>query len=972
MISDRILDGFQAVLGALFGSRNERIIKSLIPIAEQVNLFADQFDRLSDDQLRSKTDEFKQRLQAGETLDHLLPEAFGAVKSACRRLVGKRWLVCNQEKLWNDVPFDVQIMGAVVLHQGKIAEMVTGEGKTLVATMPAYLNALTGKSVHIVTVNDYLARRDRDWMGPVYEMLGMTAGALQSHILDPAVKRQIYACDIVYGQNSEFGFDYLRDNMAWSLEGQCQSELFYAIIDEVDSILIDEARTPHISSGPALETAKEYAIAERIARRLKKGPTDVPPDLPDDEKSWDYEVKEKENNVVITARGRKRAAEVLNLKAEDEFTTPGSPFFGFPDHRLRQALRARELFLRDKDYVVQGDEVVIVDPFTGRLQPGRRWSDGLHQAIEAKEKIYIKEENETLATITLQKFFQLYEKIAGMTGTAITEATEFWEIYKLDVVQIPTDRPLIRTAYPDVVLLTQDEKQNLIVEEIEQVHAVGRPLLVGTRSIEKSEKLAEMLKARGIEPQVLNARHHEREALIVARAGEFARVTISTQMAGRGTDIVLGRMTIPEVLEHWKAQGLAPKELRADLPRQELEEKLIRFWASKFLNGEKLDAASLEELRQNLERYWKEMGQAPLRLCESVAELGGLHILGTERDEARRIDNQLRGRAGRQGDPGSSRYFIAIEDDLMRIFAGPRMRGFLANMGMGDGIPITSKMVTRQIEKAQKRVEDHNFQIRKNLLDFDEVNDQQRKEIYSQRQEILEGKDLKDMVWRMIEMVVADALETYMGPKQPEAEWDREGLRRWANQKFNLRILKHQLQDKKPDEIEKLLLEHIDEHYKSREQELGEEKMRTVERFVLLYTIDNKWKAHLQELDEIHDTVLHRWVGQKDPKLEYKREAFAEFENMVYAIYNEVTDLIFKVGLQEAPLELAASVYNPQEFQHAAFSSFEAQKQAALAASHQMDEKPEPFIRTGIRVGRNDPCPCGSGKKFKRCCGRNP
>jgi len=857
-----VLDWATNLLGKIFGTRNERLLRAMQPIVAHINSLEPKIQPLSNSELRAKTDEFRRRLASGETLDDILPEAFAVVREAARRTVKMRH-------------FDVQLIGGIVLHQGKIAEMATGEGKTLVATLAAYLNGLTGKGVHIVTVNDYLARRDRAWMGPVYELLGLTVGVIQAP-MGNAERKVAYAADVTYGTNNEFGFDYLRDNMKVRLEDQVQRELHYAIVDEVDSILIDEARTPLIISGPAYDTTTKYYEADRIARALKPG--------------VHFEVKEKEQTVILTEAGIERAERLLGV---DSFYTGRN--MDWP-HHIDQALRAHHLYKRDKDYIVKEGQVVIVDEFTGRLMPGRVWSDGLHQAIEAKERLKIKEENQTLATITLQNYFLLYEKLAGMTGTAATEAVEFDRIYGLDVVVIPTNRPLIRYTYPDVVYLTEDEKFEAIVREIETVHKSGRPILVGTISIEKSERLSKMLKARGIRHEVLNAKHHEREAEIIAKAGQMGNVTIATNMAGRGTDIVLG---------------------------------------------------------------------------EGVAEIGGLHVIGSERHEARRIDNQLRGRSGRQGDPGSSRFFVSLEDDLMRIFAGDWVKKILARVGMGQGQELSHPIVSRAIEKAQRRVEEHNFEIRKHLLEYDEVMNEQRKIVYSQRQEVLKGENLKGIVFNMIDDRIASAIEEYLPRGLSRSEWNWEGLVLWMRKKFGVELTPGKLQEIGRDALEEFLYKKVEGVYEEREREIGPEAMREVERFVLLQVIDTKWKDHLHAMDQLKAGIGLRGYGQKDPKIEYKREGYELFSSMIESVKEDVTNYILKVKVEREAEQELEGIWSAQLAGHSQFSSFDKQRAEAMAASHRGEEAPKPYVRSGRKIGRNEPCPCGSGRKYKHCCGKS-
>ena len=857
--------GVMKVLKGIFGSRNERIIRSLQPVVDAVTFLEPEMQKLSDSELGEKTGQFRQRLDKGETLDDILPEAFAAVREASRRVTKMRH-------------FDVQLIGGIVLHQGKIAEMATGEGKTLVATLPAYLNAISGKGVHIVTVNDYLARRDREWMGPIYQMLGLTVGVIQNQ-MEATERRAAYACDITYGTNNEFGFDYLRDNMRVRLSDQVQRGHNYAIVDEVDSILIDEARTPLIISGPAEESTDKYYKAESVASRLVK--------------DQDYTVKEKENAVLLTETGILRAQELAGV---DSFYTGDN--MEWP-HHIEQALRGKELYKRDKEYIVKDGEVLIVDEFTGRLMPGRRWSDGLHQAIEAKEHLKIKEENQTLATITLQNYFKMYNKLSGMTGTAATEAMEFFNIYKLEVVTIPTNRPLIRNTCPDMVLRTEREKFKAIADEIVRIHATGRPILVGTTSIANSERVSEMLERRGVKHDVLNAKHHEREAQIVAKAGQPAMVTIATNMAGRGTDIILG---------------------------------------------------------------------------EGVAQLDGLHILGTERHEARRIDNQLRGRAGRQGDPGSSQFILSLEDNLLRLFAPQWVSAILLKLGMEEGQPIESRMVSNAIEKAQKRMEAHNFDIRKQLLDYDKVMNEQRTLIYSQRQKILHGKEIKDTVRQMLEEVVQNAIDKFLPESSAQRDWDYAGLMVYLRRKFGQGFpdtMANIISGKDIDEVEGILVKEMVRIYDEREHVLGVDYMREVSRYVLLDKIDEKWKNHLYTMDYLRSGIGLQSYAQIDPKIAYKREGYKAFDEMLNSVKEEVADLVFKIEPMKQAEERLAALWKITSESHQEVGSFEtAKKRPNEQAADNIagDEKPQP-VRAERQVGRNDPCPCGSGKKYKKCCG---
>jgi preprotein translocase subunit SecA len=920
-----VLEYVGGALQRIFGSRNQRLLNAMDLVVERIHAIERGYASLAEADFPRKTQEFKDRLKAGETLDGILPEAFALVREACRRLLGRKWQRAGEEITWDMVPFDVQLKGGMVLHQGKIAEMATGEGKTLVATMPAYLNALTGRNVHVITVNDYLARRDRDWMAPVYECLGLTVGAIQSE-MDSAQRIPQYRCDITYGTNSEFGFDYLRDNMKLNVEEQCQRERYYAILDEVDNILIDEARTPLIISGTAFESAARYYQANRAAKRLegmdrlefdRRHAAAVRDGENKDaareriERECDYIYSEKDHTVTLTDRGIARAQEFVGV---EDFYAGGNTHW---EHVITQALRAKELYKRDRDYVVQDGEVIIVDEFTGRLMHGRTWSEGLHQAVEAKENLKIKQETQTLATITYQNFFRLYEKLAGMTGTAMTEAQEFDSIYKLEVVTVPTNRVLRRIEYSDLVYRTAKEKWKAIVEEIVRIHESGKPILVGTISIEKSEMLSERLKRRGIKHEVLNAKQHQREAMIVAQAGQAGMVTIATNMAGRGTDIKLGRGVV-------ETECLTPPT-----------------------------------------------GQGEGRPCPHEP-LCGLHIIGTERHEARRIDNQLRGRAGRQGDPGASRFFLSLEDDLMRLFAGEWVSNLLRRLGMGEDMPIESRMVSRRIRAAQRKVEERNFNIRKNLLDYDGVMDEQRKIIYTQRQEILESKGLKEMVLQMIDETVENAVDEAFERKTETDEWDTSGLSTWLRSELGLVVDPQEFGRLPRAEVAEAVQARVRPAYDEKEQRLGPDAMRQLERFLLLQALDTHWKDHLYAMDQLKGSIGLRGYAQVDPKVEYKREAYEIFSEMVAAVKAEVTGLVFKVQVAADEAALGA-LWNITTAQHSEFDGYAATRaamQEAIARDQSKEEKVvDPIRREGPKVGRNDPCPCGSGKKYKRCCG---
>ncbi len=918
------------VLRKIFGTKHERDVKRIMPTVVASNAFEPSVRALGDAELQAKTDEFRKRLEAGEPLDELLPEAFAVCREAARRTVGMRH-------------FDVQLIGGVVLHEGKIAEMATGEGKTLVATLPAYLNGLTGRGVHIVTVNDYLAKRDAQWMGPIYHALGLTVGVIQHEAsfrydpayvtsdvrmtaLRPCARQEAYRADVTYGTNNEFGFDYLRDNMRFTLDELVQRELHYAIVDEVDSILIDEARTPLIISGPADESTDLYYKLDRIIPKLKRAATIVEGKLSEIEaqKEGDYIVDEKARAVALTEQGIatcERLLSVDNLYDPQHITLL---------HHIQQGLRAHALFKRDVDYVVKDGQVIIVDEFTGRLMPGRRWSDGLHQAVEAKEGVRIERENQTLATITFQNYFRMYEKLAGMTGTAETEAEEFAKIYKLDVTVIPTNVPLVRVNLPDVVYKTEREKFNAAVEDIIERSMRGQPVLVGTVSIEKSEQLSKLLKKRGIRHEVLNAKYHEREAEIVAQAGREGSVTIATNMAGRGTDILLGGN--PDFLskEILRKKGLDPATAAP---------------------GER--TAALGEARRITEPEHAR-----------VVALGGLHILGTERHEARRVDNQLRGRSGRQGDPGSSRFYLSLEDDLLRIFGSHRIQKIMERLGMEEGEPIEHKLVTRAIATAQKRVETHNYEIRKHLLEYDDVMNKQREIIYGMRRQILEGEPQADTIAEWIEDLVAVTLDAYAAEGAHPEDWDLGGLGEALYRQFDVRIPSARFGEAVSREgLAELVGAAVRERYADRERELGPDLVRALERHEMLVVIDAQWKDHLLSIDHLKEGIGLRGYGQRDPLTEYKKEAFDLFQDMVERVKAAVVERLFKVQIvRDAPMELPAIT---------AWADAR-ESRGELPAEPGRSTPPlkrEPVrTPTGAKVGRNDPCPCGSGKKYKKCC----
>jgi len=886
----------------IVGSKNERELKRINPLVERVSSLEASIRPLSDDQLRAKKGEFRERIGRGESLDQILPEAFAVVREASRRTLGERH-------------YDVQLIGGIVLHEGKIAEMATGEGKTLVSTLPAYLNALEGRGVHIITVNDYLAKRDREWMGAIYQFLGLTVGVIL-HELNDEERQTAYRCDITYGTNNEFGFDYLRDNMKFSLEDYVQRELHYAIVDEVDSILVDEARTPLIISGPAEESTDKYYKINRVIPALKQGE--------------DYQLEEKSHTAFLTEQGVAHVEKLI--KVENLYDPRNIETL----HHVNQALRAYTLFKRDVDYVVKDGKVIIVDEFTGRLMPGRRWSDGLHQAVEAKENVRIENENQTLATVTFQNYFRMYDKLAGMTGTADTEAAEFRKIYNLDVMVIPTNMPLVRTNHPDVIYKTEDEKFRAAVRELEELHKAGRPVLVGTISIEKSERLSSFLKRKGVPHNVLNAKHHEREAEIIAQAGRVGAVTISTNMAGRGTDILLGG----------NAKSLA------------------RAMVDESLEPEAKEKAFQQALEKTLALVQKEK--------EKVVQLGGLHVLGTERHEARRIDNQLRGRSGRQGDPGSSRFYLSLEDDLLRIFGSERISNIMNRLGIEEEQPIEHRLVTKAIENAQRRVEGHNFEIRKHLLEYDNVMNKQREVVYSQRREVLAGEDLKNSVTEMVEEQAEDLVDLYADEKAHPEDWDLKGLQDALYQQFPSRwILPPEARDGwRRDQLNEWVVEKAKEFYQKKEGEFGEATLRYLEKVIMLQSIDHHWKDHLLGVDQLKEGIGLRGYGQKDPLVEYQKEAYQMFLEMLDRIKKDTIEKLFAIqiareqGVSEVKLERKQTFVMSRGERAAS----DAVSTGMNAGGETEDGKGVTVRREGKKVGRNDPCPCGSGKKYKKCC----
>ncbi len=915
------------LLAKVFGTQHERDIKKMLPRVERINALEPTIHALSDEELQGKTVEFRQRIAKAlegvhpddvkaardAILDEILEEAFAVAREASVRALGMR-------------PFDVQLIGGMVLHAGKISEMKTGEGKTLVATMPVYLNALTGRGVHVVTVNDYLARRDAEWMGRIYRFLGLTVGCIQNSLLDEE-RQRAYACDVTYGTNNEFGFDYLRDNMKFELENMVQRGHVFAIVDEVDSILIDEARTPLIISGPSEENTDVYYRCNRVIPHLVKGAEDKDK-YGNKTTTGDYLVDEKARTAVLTEEGVAKAEKALGIDNMYELTNIDLL------HGVEQALRAHALYKRDVDYMIKDGQVLIVDEFTGRVLPGRRWSDGLHQAVEAKENVKIERENQTLATITLQNYFRLYEKLAGMTGTADTEAAEFHQIYKLEVVVIPTNKPMIREDNQDVVYASEREKYDAVADEIVALREKGQPVLVGTVSIEKSERLSDLLKQRRVPHVVLNAKFHEKEAEIVVQAGRSGAVTIATNMAGRGTDIVLGG----------NPEAVAVHELKEIEDPEEREKKLAKLRESCGADKAKVLAA------------------------------GGLHIIGTERHESRRVDNQLRGRSGRQGDPGSSRFYLSLEDDLMRIFGSDRLQNIMRKLGMEEGVPIEHGMVSRSIERAQKQVEARNFESRKHLLEYDDVMNRQREEIYGMRRGILRGELARDHVLGLAETILDYVLGRHLPEEKDPQEWDLAACDVDLQEYFGIKPGTFPWAEKTREQIREELWKGLLQVYDRKEGILGAEMMRTHEKFVMLQVVDQQWKDHLLAIDHLKEGIGLRGYGQRDPLIEYKKESFELFTLMKERIEDQIVQYLFK--LQPVAREESAEDVNARATERRAPVAMPARRGPSnvnysygAAASGGQDAKVETMQRSAPKVGRNDPCPCGSGKKYKKCHG---
>jgi preprotein translocase subunit SecA len=903
----KIPETLDFVLRGVFSSRNERVLKKIQPIVTKINNFEPEIQKLSDEELKAKTPYFKELLSSGKTLDDILPEAFAVVREASVRTLGMRH-------------YDVQMVGGVLLHRGTICEMMTGEGKTLVATSPAYLNALAGKGVHVITVNDYLASRDSEWMGQIYRFLGLSVGCIQTTMDDPAIKREHYQRDITYGTNNEFGFDYLRDNMKTHVDELVQSDLNFCIIDEVDSILIDEARTPLIISGPAEVSDEKYNTCDKVAKLLQK---DV-----------DFKIDEKETNITLTEEGVNHCEKILEIDNLYEGAHMDLPHF------LNNALRARYLFKKDKDYVTQGGEVVIVDEHTGRLMKGRRWSDGLHQAVEVKEGLELKRESQTLASITFQNLFKLYNKISGMTGTAMTESTEFLKIYHLDVVAVTPNRPCQRLDRPDLVYGTAKEKFEAIVKEVIERNKTGQPILIGTASIQSSELISRLLQQGNIPHSVLNAKQHDREAVIIAQAGAKGSVTVATNMAGRGTDILLGGNV--EVL------------VRNQFGKNDTEEEIEK---------------AIEEQRPMFEQANKE-----------ILELGGLYVLGTERHDSRRIDNQLRGRSGRQGDPGESRFYLSLEDDLMRRFAPPWATRMMQKTGLSDGEPIEHSLITKSISNAQKKVEEFNFDIRKNLLEYDEVMNEQRKFIYSIRSRILHEDELNALLKAWVKDCIIQRVEQLTTDLRISDNPDEiiEQFKAWVEQCFIEPIhIEGDWSSIPNDVFEEELSKNFNSIYTKKEEALSPDICRMMERFLLLQTIDHFWKEHLYAMDHLKDSIGWRGYAQVDPKIEYKREGFSMFADMLYSMKQEVTEKAVRITIATPDDLEVESVFQESQAEHQAAANLlqgEA-PQSPMETSTNQEEPQEaevtaPIVNQDNKIKRNDPCPCGSGKKYKACCGK--
>ena len=913
-----------SIMTALFGNYSRRELKRIRPLCNSVIDLEDKYREMSDEELKAQTPALKERLANGETLDGILPDAFAVCREASDRVLGMRH-------------FPVQILGGIVLHQGRIAEMKTGEGKTLVATLPAYLNGLSGKGVHVVTVNDYLARRDSEWMGKVYKFLGLSVGLIV-HDLDNDARKKAYAADITYGTNNEFGFDYLRDNMVIYKQDKVQRGHNYCIVDEVDSILIDEARTPLIISGQGDQSTEMYNIADAFAKKLRCVKVAELDDKEDNDTLYqdaDYIVDEKAKTATLTQNGVKKAEtffKIDNLTDADNIPI---------QHYVNQAIKARGVMKRDIDYVVKDGEVIIVDEFTGRLMYGRRYNEGLHQAIEAKEGVKVARESKTLATITFQNYFRMYDKLSGMTGTAMTEEAEFREIYKLDIIEVPTNKPMIREDLPDVVYKTEQAKFRAVIEDIKEHHKTGQPVLVGTISIEKSEQLSAMLKKQGIPHEVLNAKFHEKEAQIVAQAGRKNAVTIATNMAGRGTDIVLGGN--PEYMA------------KAEMQKRGVPEEMIAE-ADSHSETDNADILKAREMFTELSEKYRDQTKAE---AEEVKAAGGLYIIGTERHESRRIDNQLRGRSGRQGDPGMTRFYISLEDDLMRLFGGDRITALMERLNVDEDTPIENKMLSNTIENSQKKIEGRNFGIRKSVLQFDDVMNRQREIIYSQRDQVLNGDDVKEQILKMIDQAIEEQVKKFMPEDSERETWNFEGLRDhymgWLIGSNDLVYTAEEKVRLEPSDVQKDLADKAHELYEKREEEFTPQIMRELERVILLKNVDTEWMDHIDAMDELQKGIRLRAYGQKDPVVEYRMEGFDMFDEMIATIRENTARMMLTVQLRRAEEPQREQVAKPT---------------GESGGDDSDDAKKHTPVRKKKKPGRNDPCPCGSGKKYKNCCGR--
>ena len=917
------------ILSKVFKSYSEKEVKRVMPIVDSINELEESISKLSDEELKNKTTEFKAQLKEGKTLDDILAEAFAVVREASKRVLGMRH-------------FDVQLIGGIILHQGRIAEMKTGEGKTLVATLPAYLNALTGEGVHVITVNDYLAKRDSEWMGKVYRFLGLSVGLIING-MNPKEKQEAYSCDITYGTNNEFGFDYLRDNMVIYKNQLVQRKLAYAIVDEIDSILIDEARTPLIISGRASESSNLYKKADSFVRKLTPKII-VEEDVKDyeqaeDNEKYDYIVDLKAKSATLTGKGIKKAEQEFGLANFNDLDNSELV------HNVNQALRAYGIMKKDVDYIVKDGEVLIVDEFTGRIMYGRRYNNGLHQAIEAKERVKIADESKTLATITFQNYFRMYGKLSGMTGTAMTEENEFQEIYKLDVIEIPTNKPMIRKDNPDIVYKNEDAKFRAVIKDIKASHEKGQPVLVGTVSISKSEKLSKLLDKEGIPHVVLNAKYHEKEAEIVAQAGKFGAVTIATNMAGRGTDIMLGG----------NSEYLAKQEMKKLNYSQEQIEQ-----ATAFNETDDKDILSAREKFRELEKKYDEQIKEEK---EKVTEAGGLKIIGTERHESRRIDNQLRGRSGRQGDPGESRFYIGLDDDLMKIFGGNAISKVYNTLGADEDMPIESRIISKSVEAAQKKVEDRNFSIRKHVLQYDDVMNTQREIIYKQRREVLDGENLKDSILKMMDSSVENLVAVYTADIE---NVNKEAFIQDIKMSFDIDEVESLNKETiNPEDIINELKEKIHSMYEAKEKEFGDEDSRELERVVMLKVVDQKWMDHIDNMDELKNGIGLRAYGQKDPVVQYRIEGFDMFDEMINDIKDEVTKILLHIQKKEGVTRKETAQITNASLEDTAINLVDGNLSEKEGGMNKTVVNKEP------KVGRNDPCPCGSGKKYKNCCGKN-